>query len=168
LRLLGEYGVAVVASAGNDATARPSYPAAFAPHGHHRVSRRVVPVSAVGALNPDGSIALFSNDGPWVKYLRPGASLVSTLPTTFDGSQEPSNEVENRRRETRASLDPDDFSSGFAVWSGTSFAAPVFAGQLAQRLLREFGKGDDEPDPKKAVARARKILRAMPQRDTES
>ena len=31
LRLMGECGVAVVCSAGNDATARPMFPAAFAP-----------------------------------------------------------------------------------------------------------------------------------------
>ena len=27
-------------------------------------------MTAVGALNPDGTIALFSNDGPWVRFLR--------------------------------------------------------------------------------------------------
>ena len=78
LRLLGRYGAAVVVSAGNDATDRPIYPAAFAPYdrGVVRDSRDVVPVTAVGALNPDGSIALFSNDGPWVAFHRPGASLL--------------------------------------------------------------------------------------------
>ena len=91
MQLLGRYGAAVVVSAGNDATARPAFPAAFAPHRGGRVKDdpAVVPVSAVGARNPDGTIALFSNDGPWVKYLRPGASLVSTFPDTYDGSAEP-------------------------------------------------------------------------------
>ena len=37
-------------------------------------------------------------------------------------------------------LDPDDFSSGFAIWSGTSFAAPLFAGEVAQYL---FENGTD-------------------------
>ncbi len=31
-------------------------------------------------------------------------------------------------------MDPDDFSSGFGVWSGTSFAAPVLAGEVAAAL----------------------------------
>ena len=37
---------------------------------------------------------------------------------------------------TRESIDPDDFSGGFGVWSGTSFAAPVLAGQLAAQLCK--------------------------------
>ena len=32
-------------------------------------------------------------------------------------------------------MDPDDFTGGFAAWSGTSFAAPVLAGELAGVLL---------------------------------
>ena len=59
------------------------------------------------------------------------------MPTTYDAALEPSNEVRNARGELRTSLDLDDFSSGFGVWSGTSFAAPVFAGQLAARWSRE-------------------------------
>jgi subtilisin family serine protease len=31
----------------------------------------------------------------------------------------------------RATIDLDDYTSGFGVWSGTSFAAPILAGQLA-------------------------------------
>ena len=37
--------------------------------------------------------------------------------------------------EFRSTIDPDDFWGGFGVWSGTSFAAPVLAGQLAQAML---------------------------------
>ncbi|MPY93421.1 MAG: acetate--CoA ligase, partial [Acidimicrobiia bacterium] len=32
------------------------------------------------------SVAYFSNDGPWVRCRRPGAALVSTMPTNFQGS----------------------------------------------------------------------------------
>ena len=34
----------------------------------------------------------------------------------------------------RGTIDPDSFSSGFATWSGTSFAAPVLAGRFAAAL----------------------------------
>ena len=42
----------------------------------------------------------------------------------------------------RATPDPDDFSCGFAVWNGSSFSAPAFAGELA-RLLSELDPGKD-------------------------
>ncbi|MGI3785773.1 MAG: S8 family peptidase [Janthinobacterium lividum] len=134
LRALGRLGVAVITSAGNDATARPSYPAAFAPWSRtpdH--AQDAVPVVAVGATNPDGSVALFSNAGPWVRTWRPGAGLVSTVPTRFDGGRGPTVELSVDGR-LRATIDPDDFRSGFATWSGTSFATPVLAGDLAQCL----------------------------------
>jgi subtilisin family serine protease len=163
LALLGRYGVCVVASAGNDSTNRPSYPAAFAPgNGGLGDDESRLPVLTVGALNPDGTVALFSNDGPWVRFWRPGASLVSTLPTTFDGSEEALNVLVGERGETRAALDPDDFTAGFAVWSGTSFAAPVFAGQLADRLLDEMSGSAPATTPAEVVARTRAVLSTMP------
>jgi len=160
IALLGRLGVAVVVSAGNDATSRPSYPAAFA----GVTAPGSVPVCAVGALNPDGTIALFSNDGPWVRYLRPGAALVSTLPTTLDGSMEATNKMVDERGEERSGIDPDGFQSGFAVWSGTSFAAPIFAGQLAAKLRDRFAAGDTGTDPEEATARVDEALARMPGR----
>ena len=57
LRELGECGVAVVCSAGNDATARPVFPAAFTPWlddaGTVHAEHDVVPIVSVGALNPN-------------------------------------------------------------------------------------------------------------------
>ena len=50
----------------------------------------------------------------------------------------------------RETLDMDDFSSGFAVWSGTSFAAPLFAGEVAQYL---FENGTERVAQGKAVTR---------------
>ena len=76
---------------------------------------------------------MFSNAGPWVLCERPGAGVVSTFPVTFNASAEPS-----YRTGTRETIDPDDFSSGFGTWSGTSFAAPVLAGELAQAMV--YGK----------------------------
>ena len=53
----------------------------------------------------------------------------------------------------RAALDPDDYSAGFAVWSGTSFAVPVLAGQIAAQLLVQYAAGDNAVDIKVAVDR---------------
>lgn len=138
LKALSRLGVAVITSAGNDATVRPMFPAAFAPHRQGIVKsndRDVLPIVGVGALNPDGSIAMFSNDGPWVRVWRPGASLISTLPRTFDASGQPAAET-SYRGDARSTVDPDDFSSGFGCWSGTSFAAPILAGELAEWMNR--------------------------------
>jgi subtilisin family serine protease len=155
VRALGRLGVAVVVSAGNDATLRPMYPAAFAPYPGGLVPAPLaneVPVVAVGATNPDRSVALFSNEGPWVHAHRPGASLVSTLPA-FDGSRSPTLERRRSGLAPRATIDPDDFSSGFGVWSGTSFSAPVLVGEIAQHLHAAGVLADDDADPAAAVAR---------------
>jgi hypothetical protein len=132
-------GVVVIASAGNDGATREVFPAAWAPK-VHTVNQRVVPddadaVSAdrtplltVGAANPNGGRAEFSNSGPWVTTIRPGVRVVSTMPVTFEGHGKGDSAE-------AAMLDSEDFTSGFATWSGTSFAAPVLAGEIAQVLL---------------------------------
>jgi len=142
LDAIGRAGTTVVTSAGNDATMRPMYPAAFSrlQRGRSRHARASAPVVAVGAENPDGTVALFSNAGEHVQVWAPGAALVSTMPITFDGGAEPSGMTVAGRR--RASLDPDDFSGGFGVWSGTSFAAPVVAARIARNLLKASESGE--------------------------
>lgn len=138
LRMLGELGVAVVCAAGNDATDRPMFPAAFTPWAGGLIKTadpNCVPIVSVGATNPNRTVALFSNAGPWVCCHRPGAALVSTFPTTFNGSEQPSFAVVDGKS-VRATIDPDDFAGGFGVWSGTSFAGPVLAGQLAAQLCQ--------------------------------
>jgi hypothetical protein len=40
----------------------------------------------------------------------------------------------------RATIDDDDFTGGFAVWSGTSFAAPVLAAEVATAMLELSGE----------------------------
>jgi subtilisin family serine protease len=147
LRRLGECGVAVVCSAGNDATARPVFPAAFTPWlddgGTVHAEHDVVPIVSVGALNPNRTTdALFSNTGTWVRTYARGAAVMSTIPPTFQGGFNAMASTEAYRRR-RASIDPDDYSSGFALWSGTSFSTPFFAGLLARRLLDTIDPSDD-------------------------
>jgi Subtilase family len=144
LTALGQAGVAVVACAGNDATMREMYPAAFLPHAGGLVETThhdCVPVISVGALNPDGSIALFSNGGDWVWGYEVGAALVSTFPVTFNGGAQPSVAIPTSLGRSRATMDPDCFTGGFGTWSGTSFSTPVLAARIAQRLV---GQDQDE------------------------
>ena len=130
IRLLVGEGVVVVASAGNDSTERPFLPAALgvldpppAP------GQRVI---GVGALNPNGTTAWFSNGGPCATCHAPGARVISTFPPDVNGSARPGRYVPATGREQ---ADVDDFSSGFAVWDGTSFAAPYIAAELANLML---------------------------------
>ncbi len=134
LRELGSWGVAVVASAGNDGTTAPFHPASFAGQATG-VRRNSVPLVSVGALNPNGTTAHFSNSGPWVSCDRPGVEVISTLPTDIQGTRQPSESLEHAGK-NRGALDPDDFTGGFGSWSGTSFAAPYLAGQIAHHLSR--------------------------------
>jgi serine protease len=157
-------GTLVVCSAGNDATARPCFPAAFAPWAPEldeegtEVDGSVVvtpdgqlPILSVGALNPNRvSDALFSNAGPWVRSYVEGASVMSTVPA-FQGSLQSAARATayGRPRET---IDPDDFRGGFGVWSGTSFAAPLMAGRLAAYLAERLELAAT-PDDAAALAR---------------
>jgi hypothetical protein len=130
---LGRLGVTVFCAAGNDATQRPSYPAAFATDPGFDADD-VMPLVSVAALNPDGTVALFSNDGPWVTAQALGVNLVSTASVGTDGSNRAPLRAITPQGRLRAGVDPDDFVSGFASWSGTSFAAPVLAGQYLRAL----------------------------------
>ena len=142
IQVLLDLGVVVVAAAGNYSTTRFFYPAAFAqrpaPAGH-------VPLISVGALNPNGSRAVFSDGGPWVTAWATGGAVVSTLPTDVNGSRTPELRLPahpsgplptgHERAGHREALDPDDYSRGFAVWSGTSFSAPLLAAHVVRALL---------------------------------
>jgi len=129
IEVLLDLGVVVVAAAGNYATSRPFYPAAFARQA------APVPVISVGALNPNGTKAVFSNDGDWVTAWAQGAAVVSAYPVDANASRTPELRVRATARAGRESLDPDDYSGGFAVWSGTSFSAPGMAALVAGSLL---------------------------------
>ncbi len=138
IKALLDLGVVVVAAAGNFATSREFYPAAFA---REPVPAGQVPVISVGALNPNGTKAMFSNDGPWVTAWAPGAAVVSTYPIDIDASRTPELRIPVNRKPPgilppgREALDPDDFLGGWAIWSGTSFSAPYMAALMARSLL---------------------------------
>jgi serine protease len=120
----------------------------------------VPPIVSVGAKNPnDRTDALFSNTGPWVTCYTRGASVLSTLPVRFQGGLEPVARYHEDDQRPRETIDPDDYRGGFAVWSGTSFSAPVIAGRVAAALApRILAEGDDEGV---AVARAQDVVRTL-------
>ena len=103
-------GIVIVASAGNDGTCRRQFPAAYAG------------VVAVGALGQDGPTP-WTNFGGWVDACAPGADLVSAFFADFNGPEPLVN-----------TFDPDHFE-GWAIWSGTSFAAPVVVSALAREMV---------------------------------
>jgi hypothetical protein len=113
-------GVVVVASAGNDATHRRAYPAALPD---------VVGVGGLAAYGP----APFTNYGDWVRACAPAVNVVSTFFANFDGAMPVLD----------AMGDPDNFNGGaanvatavaWAVWSGTSFAAPAVVAALSRTM----------------------------------
>jgi|HubBroStandDraft_1064217.scaffolds.fasta_scaffold15188_3 thermitase len=102
-RVLENRDRAVVAAAGNEGSAgHPYWPAAFAGT-TLPFARKVVAVAA----HNGSQVCTWSNTGPWVTLTAPGSDIVSTYVTHAS------------------------FPSGFARWSGTSFAAPFVVAAIA-------------------------------------
>ena len=125
-------GIPIIASAGNDGLCTPQYPAALPG------------VIAVAALGPDGP-PLWTNYGDWVDACAPGVDLVSTFFDRFNGDFPTVN-----------SFDPDHFS-GWAEWSGTSFAVPVVVAAVARELVCGRSPTGGDVD---AVAAVDRVVRA--------
>jgi subtilisin family serine protease len=104
----------VVASAGNNASARPYFPAS------------IPEVIAVGALDASRR-AWFSNFGGWVDACAPGVDVVSTY---FCDADDVGDGIATRYQ-------------GWAAWNGTSFAAPKVAAAIAQDLYLHGGSAKD-------------------------
>jgi len=86
-------GSVVIAAAGNGgSTTQLMYPAA----------ERAEGALAVAANTSDGTIAAFSNRGPWVQIAAPGEAITSTVP-----------------------------GGGYGTWNGTSMAAALVSGLAA-------------------------------------
>jgi subtilisin family serine protease len=112
LKHLREHGGAVcVVAAGNNASRRPSWPAAFSD------------VIAVGALGGDWrGRANFSNFGSWVDVYAPGRDLINAYATgTYTCHVAPYTGDERK-------------FYGMAKWSGTSFSTPIVTGLIAARM----------------------------------
>lgn len=152
-------GTTVVCAAGNDSSDVPFLPAALTRWNDDQSlvpqTDDAAPLISVGALNPNGTVALFSNSGPWVNCYAPGASVLSTTPPTNAGAQPTSRtKAYGLARET---IDLDDSTSGFAIWSGTSFAAPYVAGAVVSRLEPLL----PAPDAPSAVADIESVWRVV-------
>ncbi len=85
----------------------------------------------MGALNEDGSPAVYTNYGPWVRACTRGTDVVSLFFDGFNGAEPPAAD----------GSDADDFH-GWARWSGTSFAAPRVVATLALEVLGNVAPGD--------------------------
>jgi subtilisin family serine protease len=130
-----------VAGAGN-ATNKPCFPA---------VDRGVI---AVGAVQRDGSgrwrQACFSNYGPWVDASAPGVNVLSTF-LDYEGPMIP-REVLAQCIGRLGGEDrmPMGRFTGWAHWSGTSFAAPMVAAAIAAAI----GEGRSDPEAARHVLQA--------------
>ncbi|GGM62963.1 S8 family serine peptidase [Dactylosporangium sucinum] len=99
-------GRVVVAAAGNNGIAdRPFWPAAFSSSGTAWAPQ----ILAVAAHNGT-TVCDWSNHGPWVTLVAPGEDIVSTF------------------------INHPSFTSGWAQWSGTSFAAPKVVAAIVERV----------------------------------
>lgn len=100
----------VVAAAGNNGSPRPFWPAAFQP---------VVAVGALDTTSGRPQRASWSNYGHWVDVYAPGVNVRSTY---LSG-------------EWKLTTDPAPWHlGGWAHWSGTSFAAPQVAAEIAKAV----------------------------------
>ncbi|WP_329342131.1 S8/S53 family peptidase [Streptomyces sp. NBC_00663] len=152
----------LVAAAGNNASATPFWPAAYASLPDYASS-----VLSIGALRTDGDHgACFSNHGSWVNAYAPGERLTSTLTgfdapipyvyqhSTYDACRFNFTYLCTCQHPRHSGVLSDDGSSakpdqvmfdGYAHWSGTSFATPAAAALVAAHMTAH-----KETDPRAA------------------
>jgi hypothetical protein len=124
----------IVASAGNNGTEEPLYPAAL---------DWVVAVAALQAADPvtgrSPGGAEWSSHGAWVTCSAVGEGIVSTF---VKGVEDVFVEGDEEPDFSDCDVYPED---AWAVWSGTSFAAPQIAAYIAWKCRK------DRLDPQAAV-----------------
>jgi subtilisin family serine protease len=154
----------LIAAAGNNGSATPFWPAAYASLPDYQDA-----VLSVGALRGDGEFgACFSNHGPWVKAYAPGERLTGALTgfgtpvpyiyqhSTYDACrygfgyactcQTPGHTGVLSEQQSGGTAKADQVMfEGYASWSGTSFATPVVAGMIAAHMTAH-----KETDPRLA------------------
>ncbi|MEG3631186.1 S8/S53 family peptidase [Streptomyces poriticola] len=168
---LRDQGTLLVAAAGNNASATPFWPAAYA-----ALPGWENAVLSVGALRSDGEFgACFSNHGSWVRAYAPGERLTGALtgfgtPVPYVYQHSSYDDCRfgfgyactcSHPRHTGVLSEPGDpagkpdqvMFDGHAQWSGTSFAAPVAAGLVAAHMTAH-----KETDPRAA---RRQLLAAV-------
>ncbi|MDH6223252.1 MULTISPECIES: S8 family peptidase [Streptomyces] len=174
--LLDHPGTLLVAAAGNNGNDIPFFPAAYAAK-----SRYAKAVLSVGALRGDGEgHACFSNHGRWVDVYAPGERLTGPL-TGFDAPvpyvyqhssydecrhggdysctcRFPAHSGLLSADGTASPAEPERVEfTGYARWSGTSFATPLVAAMIAAHMAAH-----KETDPR----RARRDLLAAHRKET--
>lgn len=122
----------IVAAAGNQGLDVPFWPAAYDW------------VTGAGALTKGGDARTgWTNFGYWVDLYAPGENVVVPFPNgTYHYLEDFSAE----------------FTNGHALWSGTSFAAPVVAGMIVRRMVE---RGVDAPTARDIVL-AEAAIAALP------
>lgn len=89
---------------------------------------------AVGASNNSDGLASFSTRGPWIRVLAPGENILSSVP-----------------------------GGGYGVWSGTSMAAPLVAGEAALVLAKNQGMNSAQV-VERIISTAQTINTSVPRR----
>jgi hypothetical protein len=129
----------VVMSAGNDGSSDYCYPAAFADPRSTAFQAEKDQLVSVAALDDQDWLAFFSNYGAWITASTLGVRLESTF---VAGHEDPEDDPDGHAETWRG-------KKPWAMWSGTSFAAPVVAG-MAARTLWDLRQADPATLPPEA------------------
>jgi subtilisin family serine protease len=142
----------MVAAAGNDGLDRPCFPAA---------DKRVIGVGAVERRRNRWCRASFSDYGWWVDACAPGVELESTF-FDYEGTVVPHHDEPVQDRDelqepahdacggpaVREATKPEILRfDGTAIWSGTSFSAPI----VSAAIVTAIADGRDPPEAVRGV-----------------